>query len=307
MGIAGYVETCFMTLEGVLEVFDIAVRQGTAKVKGKAARRKAPNNAGLLGRFLGCAGEKSTAVAQSSPGTVGSEDGEDGPFAKAVHAWFGPADPVLAAAQKKQEKRGTIMGVNVEALGFLRRQELQLAPEGMSTGDVCGRIVVPAAGAKHIEGPLLRYFYGLRDTSGAPLVGPITYFASHAWRYQHVDLVRTLRDHTSLTYNRTRQLPYYWVDLVSKDQLNPQPSTAEFKNAIKQAAHVVAVLDTLDAPVALTYVVAPIACASPSYPQPVVLTAPHLSPNVDASGASLSTCTPSSLGPGSKFFCRRRS
>ena len=246
MGAACYVETCFITLEGILGVFDQAVRRVESKVKASHARQQ--RKGGLLSRLRGCASPKATAAHDvKAPVRAGKTQ-----FLDALHAWFGPADPQLAEMQRKSHKKGTVLGVTVEVMGFLRRRELLLAPAGLTTGDVCYKIVVPAAEAKHIQGPLLRYFFGLRDSTGTPLVGPVMYFASHAWRYQYVDFVRTLRDHASLTYNRTRQVPYYWVDLVSKDQLTPQPSTDEFKTAIKQAKHVVAVLDTLDKPVALS-------------------------------------------------------
>lgn len=231
-----------MTLEGILEVFDEAVRRMVSGLKAPRAQQK--RKGGLLSRLRGCASPKATATHETAK--------EKTQFLDALHAWFGPADRKLADMQRKSHNKGIVLGVTVEVMGFLRRRELLLAPAGLSTGDVCSKIVVPAAGAKHIRGPLLHYFFGLRDSSGTPLVGPVMYFASHAWRYQYVDLVRTLRDHASLTYNRTRQVPYYWVDLVSKDQLTPQPSTEEFKTAIKQAKHVVAVLDTLNKPVALS-------------------------------------------------------
>lgn len=237
---AAYVETCFITLHGIQATFTAAVAAASlTKPKPKAKRQ------GFFSRLRTCSSRDAAATSKFSAESHGSSE-----FGGALDAWFGPVDKALAAEQASAQKRGTILGVTVEVLTFLRHQELQLAPEGLSTGDVCGKVVVPAA--KSVKGPLLRHFLGRRDSSGAAIVGPITHFASHAWRYKYADLLRTLRDHSSFTYNRTLTQPIYWVDLVSKDQLNPQPSTEEFKTAIKQATRVVAVLDTLTKPVALT-------------------------------------------------------
>lgn len=150
-------------------------------------------------------------------------------------------------------------GVSLAALrAFVAQHAGRLA--GLSTGDVCSQIVLPATEARRCAyADLLR---GSSGSDGRPCVAPATVFVSHAWGNSFLQLVDAIearaaqeeREHhaaqaaDAATAERPPPPPpVFWLDILVVDQWRPaeeRPTdwwTGAFRSAIVEIGHVYAV------------------------------------------------------------------
>lgn len=139
-------------------------------------------------------------------------------------------------------------GIKLSALrAFITNDDKGL--EGLTTTDVCTKIVSPATLERRCSYIELQKALGNNHIIGKPAM-----FVSHAWRYEFVRVVEALEAHVQSDDN---QDPFVWFDLCGNSQHDTSDRPMEwwkttFLEAIRDIGRTVMIMEPWEDPIPLT-------------------------------------------------------
>lgn len=147
-----------------------------------------------------------------------------------------------------------VMGVRADAVGvsaaFLREFQKVHELDGLTTGEVCVRIVLPATMRRKCA--FVDLVRDKSDGAHVPFVGKATVFVSHAWSCQTLDVFATMLEYAE----QTKKIEYFWFDLFINNQHGISEKNfmwfcTTFKNSIASIGMVLQVMTPWNDPAPL--------------------------------------------------------
>jgi len=141
-------------------------------------------------------------------------------------------DSTLVEEQLAMVEAGQVLGASIHCVTnlseFLVKEGRHTRDGALTTGELVDLLVKPTTAA--VELPLFVLFLGLRGPN-LPLLNPASTFVSHTWQAPFNGLHTGLNSY-DLAKTSQGSTPYYWIDLLCKNQHRPAPDLGEFEAAI---------------------------------------------------------------------------